>query len=233
MAALLQSMQRALRFAGRALTVVLPWPVKRRVLRSRHGYQIHPSARIGWAWIFPRHLVMGEGARIGHFTVAVHLERVELGAHATIGRSNWVTGYPKDGPGRHFLHQPDREPALVMGEHSAITKNHHFDCTERIDIGAFTTIAGYQSQFLTHSIDLAANRQHARPICVGRYCFVGTRCVVLGGAALPDYSVLGAASLLNKPFEESCVLYAGSPAHPLKKLPPDSAYFRRKQGFVE
>ena len=229
----LQSMRRLLQLAGRALTVVLPWPVKRRVLQACCGYQVHPSARIGWAWVFPQRLVMGEGSRIDHFTVAIHLDHVELGTRATIGRGNWITGYPTDGPGRHFRHQPDREPALVLGEHSAITKNHHFDCTARIDIGAFTTIAGYQSQFLTHSIDIAAGRQHAKPIRIGRYCFVGTSCVVLGGAALPDSSVLGAASLLNKPFEESFVLYAGSPARHVKKLPEDAAYFRREQGFVE
>lgn len=229
----LQSMRRFLRLAGRALTVALPWPVKRRVLQACCGYQIHPSARIGWAWVFPRSLVMAEGARIDHLTVAIHLERVELGESATIGRGNWITGYPIDGPGSHFRHQPDREPALVMGGHSAITKNHHFDCTARIDIGAFATIAGYQSQFLTHSIDIAAGRQHAEPIRIGRYCFVGTRCVVLGGATLPDSSVLGAASLLNKPLEEPFALYAGTPARHVKKLPEDAAYFRRKQGFVE
>ncbi len=221
------------RMVGRALTVALPWPVKRRILQSWHGYQLHPSARIGWAWVFPRRLVMSEGARIDHFTVAIHLDLMDLGSHATIGRGNWITGFPGGGPARHFRHQSDREPVLMMGEHSAITKNHHVDCTARIEIGAFSTIAGYQSQLLTHSIDIQAGRQHAEPIRIGRYCFVGTSCVILGGAALPDCSVLGAASLLNKPFEESCMLYAGSPARALKKLPPDSAYFHRAQGFVE
>jgi acetyltransferase-like isoleucine patch superfamily enzyme len=170
---------------------------------------------------------------IGHANVAIHLERMELGAAATIGRRNWITGFPKDQGSPHFSHQTDRHPALVMGEQSAITKNHHFDCTARIDIGAFTTIAGYQSQFLTHSIDVAAGRQHAEPIRIGRYCFVGTRCVVLGGAVLPDSSVLGAASLLNKVLDESFMLYAGLPAQPLKKLAQDSAYFCRQRGFVE
>lgn len=226
-------MRRLLQLAGRALTIVLPWPLKRRILQGCCGYQIHPSARIGWAWVFPRKLVMGEGARIDHLTVAIHLERLDLGENSTIGRGNWITGYPAGGPGPHFRHQPDREPALVMGRHAAITKNHHFDCTARIDIGEFTTIAGYQSQFLTHSIDIAAGRQHARPIRIGSYCFVGTRCVALGGATLPDCSVLGAASLLNKPLDEPFVLYAGNPARRVKKLPEDAAYFRRERGFVE
>ena len=217
----------------RAMIVTLPWGLKRWLLQRCLGYEIHPSARIGWAWIYPRHLVMAEGATIDHLTVAIHLERLELGAHASIGRSNWITGFPKGGSGKHFQHQADREPVLTMGEHSAITKNHHLDCTARIDIGAFTTIAGYQSQFLTHSINIVEGRQHAEPIRIGRCCFVGTRSVILGGAALPDCSVLGAASLLNKSFDESFCLYAGSPARRVKKLPEDAAYFHRSQGFVE
>ena len=217
----------------RAVVVVLPWRLKRWLLQRCFGYQIHPTASIGLAWIYPGHLVMGEKATIGHLTVAIHLERVELGSNASIGRSNWITGFPSSGPGKHFQHQTDREPVLVMGEHSAITKNHHLDCTARIDIGAFTTIAGYQSQFLTHSIDIVDSRQHAKPIRIGRCCFVGTRNVILGGAVLPDCSVLGAASLLNKAFDKPFALYAGTPARHLKMLPEDAAYFHRPQGFVD
>jgi acetyltransferase-like isoleucine patch superfamily enzyme len=176
---------------------------------------------------------MCEGSRIDHLTVAIHLDRMELGAFATIGRGNWITGFPKGDTTPHFRHQPDRDPALVMGEHSAITKSHHIDCTARIDIGAFTTIAGYQSQLLTHSIDVLENRQNATPIRVGHHCFVGTRCVMLGGAVLPDYSVLGAASLLNRSLEEPFALYAGSPAKLVKELPKDAGYFHREIGFVE
>jgi acetyltransferase-like isoleucine patch superfamily enzyme len=120
-----------------------------------------------------------------------------------------------------------------MGEHSAITKNHHFDCTDCIEIGSFTTVAGYQSQFLTHSIDISENRQHARPIRIGHHCFLGTRCIVLGGASLPDCSILGAGSLLNKQFGEAFSLYAGSPARSVKRLSRDAAYFSRQQGFVD
>jgi acetyltransferase-like isoleucine patch superfamily enzyme len=216
-----------------AIIVVLPWPLKRWFLQHFFKFQLHPTARIGWAWVFPGQLIMGEGASIDHFTVAIHLERMELGANATIGRSNWITGFSKNESSCHFRHQTEREPVLVMGEHSAITKNHHLDCTAKIEIGSFTTVAGYQSQFLTHSIDIQMGRQHARPIYIGHYCFVGTKCIVLGGAKLQDCTVLGAASLLNKAFDESVALVAGVPARQVKKLAEDSAYFHRKNGFVE
>jgi acetyltransferase-like isoleucine patch superfamily enzyme len=216
---------------GRFLVLLLPWPLRRLVLIHGFGYSIHRTARIGFSWIFPVYLEMGEGASIGHFTVAIHLDRLTLGAHALIDRRNWITGYPRAGR-RHFLHCPDRQPALVLGAHSAVTKNHHFDCTDRVQIGAFTTVAGYGSQFLTHSIDLQRNRQDAAPIRIGDYCFVGTDVVVLGGAGLPDRSVLGAKALLNRSFAESGWLYGGVPARPIKPLPADAAYFTRARGFV-
>jgi carbonic anhydrase/acetyltransferase-like protein (isoleucine patch superfamily) len=214
-----------------AVVVLLPWPMKRWILQRFFGYQIHPTARMGWSWFFPQQLQMGERSVIGHGNVAIHLERVELGVAATVGRGNWITGYAKNGP-THFKHQPDREPVLLIGDHAAITKNHHLDCTHRIRIGAFTTIAGYQSQFLTHSIDIIAGRQHSEPIDIGSYCFVGTDCTVLGGSVLPDRSVLGAKSLLNKSWTDTTHLYGGVPAHPIKALPEDAAYFHRKEGFV-
>jgi acetyltransferase-like isoleucine patch superfamily enzyme len=121
---------------------------------------------------------------------------------------------------------------LTLGAHAAVTKSHHLDCTDRIDIGAFTTLAGYRSQLLTHSIDLAHNRQDAAPIVIGEYCFVGTAVVVLGGARLPARSVLGAKALLNHAHVEPGWLYAGVPARPVQALPEDAAYFRRTTGFV-
>lgn len=215
----------------RLLTVLLPWFLRRHVLRWAFGYQIHPTARIGWSWIFPEKLVMGEGASIGHCNVAIHLARVELGAHALIDRSNWITGFPR-GDRRHFAHRPERDPALVLGAHAAITKQHIFDCTARIEIGAFTTIAGYRSQLMTHSIDVRENRQDAAPIVIGAYCFVGTNVVVLGGAQLPDRSVLGAKAVLNRAHAAPGWLYAGSPARAVKALPAEAKYFHRTVGFV-
>jgi acetyltransferase-like isoleucine patch superfamily enzyme len=220
-----------MKFLFRLCVVLLPWILRRSVLRLVYGYELHPTARIGWSWIFPQHLRMGAHARIGHLNVAIHLERMELGAHASIERGNWITGFPA-GAGRHFSHVNARDPALVLGAHSAVTKQHHLDCTDRVEIGAFATVAGYGSQFLTHSIDLQRNRQDAAPISIGDYCFVGTAVVILGGARLPARSVLGAKALLNKAFTATGRLYAGVPAEPIQAVDEHAAYFRRTTGFV-
>ena len=213
------------------LSTLLPWAWRRRFLEQQFGYSLHPTSRIGFAWICPRRLVMEEGARIGHLTVCKGIDLLHLDAHAIIGQLNWITGFPS-GPSRHFAHQPERRPELIIERHAGISSRHFIDCTARVRIGAFSTLAGFRSQLVTHSIDLAAGRQSSEPIEIGEYCFLGTEAVVLGGACLPHHSVLGAKSLLNKKWTEPFHLYGGVPAQPLKKLPEDLEYFRRIEGFV-
>jgi acetyltransferase-like isoleucine patch superfamily enzyme len=213
------------------LSLLLPWALRRRALCRWFGYRIDPSARIGRSWVFPARLVMEANARIGNLTVCKNLGLVQLGECATIGNGCWITGFPEGGE-RFFAHQPERRPELIVGRHSAITNRHLIDCTATVRIGAFTTFAGFQSQILSHSIDLEACRQSSEPVTIGDYCFVGTNCVLLGGAVLPDYSVLGAKSLLNKAFAQTHQLYGGVPARPLKALPEGIAYFQRQEGIV-
>lgn len=213
------------------VSFLLPWATRRRFLEAQFGYTIHPTSRIGLAWIFPEKLIMEEGATIGDLTLCKNISLVHLKAHSSIGRGNWITGFPT-GPSRHFAEESDRQPQLIVGEHSAITHRHLIDCTNSVTIGKFTTFAGFQSQILTHSIDLERNRQTSASVEIGDYCFVGTNSVLLGGSALPSYCVLGAKSLLNKRFSETHQLYAGVPARPVQQLSPELPYFRRAEGFV-
>ena len=213
------------------LGMFLPWSLRRAILRSYFGYEIADTCRIGFSLIYPKRLVMKDGACIGSLTVCKDIDLLELGESASVGNLTWITGFPSGTTG-HFEHQFDRRPELLLGAHSAITNRHLIDCTERIRIGAFTTVAGFASQLLTHSINLQTNRQEASPITIGTYCFLGTNCVLLGGSVLPDYSVLAAKSLLNKEYEESCYLYGGVPAKPIKALDITNKYFQRRTGYV-
>ena len=215
------------------ITLLLPWKLRRWALNRWLGYDIAPTASIGLAWVFPKKLIMRAGARIDHFTIAIHLDAIVMEEKSKIGRSNWITGFTtgNDVP-KFFKHQPQRKAELRMGRHSAITKHHHIDCTNLIDIGQFSTIAGYYSQLLTHSIDIVESRQDSAPIYIGDYTFVGTNVVILGGASLPSYSVLGAKSLLNKQYTEEWMLYGGVPAKAIQHLSKDTKYFSRREGYV-
>jgi acetyltransferase-like isoleucine patch superfamily enzyme len=215
----------------RGLTLLLPWPLRRVALNRLFGYQIDRTARIGWAWIFPERLVMGPGSRIGHLTLCKGLQLLHMGAHASIGRGNWITGVPK-GNRQHFVHQPERIPQLLIGAHAAITNRHLIDCTNSVEIGEFATFAGFYSQILTHSIDLEFCRQSSAPVRIGRYCFVGTGSVLVAGSSLPDYCVLAASSLLDRAHTTSHRLYGGTPAVQMSELSPSLGYFRRESGWV-
>ena len=213
------------------LTNFLPWPLRRWALTKFFGYKIHRTARLGFCLLLCKDLIMEEHTSIGHLTVCIHLDLVHLKPHSSIGRGNWITGYPSDGKD-FFGHQPSRRAELNLGTHSAITHRHMIDCTARVMIGSFTTFAGFRSQLLSHTIDVADNRQTSEPVTIGDYCFIATDCVILGGSTLPSYSVLGAKSLLNREFADGHTLYGGVPARALKTLEKESKYFHRKTGYV-
>lgn len=221
-----------MRTALAALTVLLPWRLRRVVLQRAFGYRIHPTCRIGFSVVFPQRLVMEEHAWIGHLTVCRDIDLLHLGPRSAIGTLNFITGQPSGSSLPHYHDQPERRPELLLGRHSAITTRHYVDCSDRVRIGDFSVVAGVGSQFLTHSIDVLAGRQRAEPISIGSYCYVGTRCVALGGSRLPDNCVLGAMSLLNGALIDTHHLYAGVPARPIKSIPTDASFFRRVSGVV-
>lgn len=214
------------------LIFFLPWFIRRYLLIKFLGHKLHKSSFISrFALINPNYLEMKENSKIDAFSVAIHLDQLIMHEFSLIGRSNWISGFPL-GSKIHFSHIKNRRPDLIIGKHSAITKKHIIDCTNSIVIGNYTTIAGYQSQFLTHSIDYKECRQDCMPITIGDYCIVGTGCIFLPGSSLPNYSICGAGSVVNKKFVEEYHLYAGTPAILKATLEKDSKYFSRNEGFV-
>jgi acetyltransferase-like isoleucine patch superfamily enzyme len=213
------------------ISFFFPWPLRRWMLTTLFGYQIHPTCKIGFSWVFPKKLIMDMHSTIGHLTVCKNLDIVHLKQYASIGRGNWITAFPSESSA-HFSHQKDRHPQLILGEHSAITNRHLIDCTASVTIGNFSTFAGFQSQILSHSIDLEHCQQSSAPVTIGDYCFIGTNCVLLGNSVLPNFSVLGAKSLLNKKYSDTYYLYGGVPALPIKNLSKEILYFSRPAGFV-
>lgn len=214
------------------LSIFLPWFIKYRFLNYFLHYNISKDAYIGFSLITIRNLCMAPGSRIGHYNVIVNLDKLELGSNSTISRNNWITGFSTKIRSKHFEHDKDRRSELIIGKESAITKKHHIDCTNYIHIGDYVTIAGYNSQFLTHSIDIYEGRQDSHPIKIGDYSFVSTGVIILGGSELPGKSVLAAGAVLNKKYNEEWKIYGGVPAKPIKEIDINAKYFSRKQGFI-
>lgn len=206
----------------------LPWSLRRTVLNAALGWEIAPTARIGLSLLSTHRLRMGPNSRIGHLSFARHVEEMTLGRGAFLGNKNWISGWPI-GSNRAFQ-DSGRTPSLHINDEAAITHSHRIDCTDKVTIGAFTTVAGWNTQIITHSIKIAEARQRCGPIEIGRYCFIGSRCVILRGGKLPDYSVLGAGSVLSRAYDEPYGLYSGVPATRQRSLDPDTAYFTRTAG---
>lgn len=223
---------RRLRDMVAVLLAVLPWRMRRSLGRWLLGWSIAPTARIGLSVIAADKVVLGENARIGHFNVVRSIDELILDGYSLLGSLNWVGGVGTRYRS-HFPHQPSRRAALHLGRHSSITSRHVIDCCDLVTIGEFSTIAGAYTQIMSHGIDIETNQQRTGPVSIGAYCYVGTGSILLKFSVLPDYCVLGAASLLNAVHMEKYHLYAGVPARPIKPIRHDSGYFMRSVGRVE
>jgi acetyltransferase-like isoleucine patch superfamily enzyme len=215
-----------------AISLPLPWILRRRLLSAACGYKIAKTARIGFSLISIEKLVMEEKSSIGHLNMIKSFDLLHLGEHAKIGIFNWISGIDSKSS-KHFGDEQGRRPELVIERHSSITARHFIDCCNRVTIGEFSTVAGAGTQILTHGIDIKDNRQRSAPVNIGRYCFVGTGAVLLKGSALPDYCVLAANSTLHRMHEQTHTIYSGVPATVAAKLPADALYFHRTTGPVK
>jgi acetyltransferase-like isoleucine patch superfamily enzyme len=207
-----------------AALLVLPWALRRRLLARCFGYRIHPTARIGLSIVLVGQLEMGPESHIRSLTVIRAVDRVVMGPGALIGSCNWIFAIPAGSP--VLAHEADRRTELLIGTFGGVTSRHLIDCSNTVQIGDYSALVGYGTQVITHQIDVRHARQSTQPVSIGCFCMVGTRSILLGGAVLPDRSMLGAGSTLRTAFAEPQQLYSGVPAQPTGvRLPDDAAYF--------
>ena len=199
------------------ILMLFPWCLRRRLLSWIFGYKIDKTARIGFSIIMPKRLEMSARTKIGHLCICKNIDRLFMGEDSGIGSFHLITGIPTSNK-NHFQHIKDRKCEMVLGRCVGIPSRKFFDCNGGIYIGDYTTVAGQWTQFLTHSVDIYNARQDAKPISIGKYCFIGTGCILMPGSSLPNYSVLGAGAVLNKQMSEEGAVYAGVPAEIKKKV---------------
>ena len=106
------------------------------------------------------------------------------------------------------------------------------DCTDSVELGRFATFAGFRSQILTHSIDLKLNRQRARPVRIGEYCFIGTGCILLPGTDIAGRIIVAAGTTCSGAvgIEGSIVGVGKSQIKPVDLR--GYGYFERSEGVV-
>jgi hypothetical protein len=108
-----------------------------------------------------------------------------------------------------------------------MTTRHYLDCSGTVELASYAVIGGVRSVLLTHHINVHEAMLTCRPIRIGEQSLVSTNCVLLGGAELPDRSILAAMSLLMDAPNETHRLYGGTPARELASYGPDLGWFRR------
>jgi acetyltransferase-like isoleucine patch superfamily enzyme len=194
-------------------TIILPQFLKKFLYRRVLGWKIGRRVRIGWSYLDAREVVLGDDVRVGHFNVVRGLRRLELGRGTVIANFNRMYGgdFREEWTG-----------ALVTGEWARFTSHHFLDLSGALTIGGGTTVAGRDTHFWTHEVSQTGARPELRPYttAIGAGVYVGARSTLLC-CSIPDGAVVGAGSVVTKPFPaEGCrLLIAGNPAGVKKRYP--------------
>ncbi len=134
----------------------VPWSVRRRLLQRLFGYEIHPTATIGFSIVAPKRLRMGPGAVSRHLNLIRGMDLLSMDAGAGISRGNWIYATPAGAP--VYAHQPERRPEFILEEGSGITRRHLIDCSASVRLGRYSMLVGAGTQLLTHGITVRENR---------------------------------------------------------------------------
>jgi maltose O-acetyltransferase len=73
----------------------------------------------------------------------------------------------------------------------------------------------------SHEIGPTSRRAGANksaPVVIGNGCWIGARAIILPGVTIGEGSIVGAGAVVTKDCEPNS-LYAGSPAHLIRRLP--------------
>lgn len=92
----------------------------------------------------------------------------------------------------------------------------------RVYIGDYTEIA-QNVGIISANHDPRDHSCHdtSRVLRIGSYCWIGMGAIILPGVELGDFTVVGAGSVVTKPFPEGYAVIAGNPARLVKRLEPD------------
>jgi acetyltransferase-like isoleucine patch superfamily enzyme len=188
------------------LCVILPVALKLFIYRRILGWKIGNNVMIGISYLDVKNVCIGDEVHIGNFNVIRRLSSMSIGEKTKISNFNGFYGAV-------HLHW---ESTLVIGKSVNFTSHHFLDVGGLITIGDNSIIGGRDSQFWAHGLVYDEFGNPAlRPlsISIGNKVYIGSRSTLIG-CSIPDSSVVGAASVITKQFDQQInpVLIAGNPA---------------------
>lgn len=104
----------------------------------------------------------------------------------------------------------------------------------RIYIGDYTQF-GPNVGLMSGNHDLYDYRkqQDAKPIIIGKYCWIGMGVVILPEVELGDFTIVGAGAIVTKSFPEGRCVIAGNPAKKIKDLDSEKCvYFTTENPYI-
>lgn len=211
---------------------ILPWVVRRWVLNHVFGFSIDAKARVGFSIILAETVGIEAGSSIGHFNYVGKLDRLYLGDDVIIGNFNWIAGLPQSAQTPFFRKNPGRRSELVLKRGSMIGHQHFIDCTDRIEIGEFSGLAGFRSQLLTHGIEPLSSRQTCAPILIGDHTMIGSGCLITKGVKVPNCCLVSAGAVVGHVRPEPYSLIAGNPAVHVRFVPETAKFFSRTDAIL-
>ena len=193
---------------------------KNSLLRSL-GHAIDPTARAFSCLVLRvSHFEMAEESVLRRWNIIKDVERLAFGKQSSMGVNNRISSH------RVYKSTLPGGATLILEDHAKVTSHHFIDCAGGVRISSFASLAGRESTILTHAVDLRRNAQTAYPIVIGPRSFVSARVVILGGAALPERSILAAGAVLTASrTEREPGLWGGVPARRVGDA--DGAWFDR------
>lgn len=95
----------------------------------------------------------------------------------------------------------------------------YFQAIGKITIGKGTWIAPNVGLITAnHNINDLDKHDDAKPIVIGKKCWIGMNSVLLPGVVLGDKTIVGAGSVVTKSFPEGNCVIAGNPARLIRKV---------------
>lgn len=97
--------------------------------------------------------------------------------------------------------------------------NVYINAMNGVSLGDYTNI-GPGVSIISANHDPTNNRRHmpARPVRIGKHCWIGAGAAILPEVVLGDFTIVGAGAVVTRSFEEGYCVVAGNPARVIKSL---------------